>query len=125
MTDDQLYDWIGCVSYPDGDESRAMANELLAARARIAELEDERDKLRRHNNELWKEREGLREMLVAAANDGSAAQRPPLGYAVTVDGPGGRFVQAAPLLREADAVARSRFYANQEARVVELREVQS
>lgn len=114
LTDERLrqlaYDEYVCI-----DESgRAMAVELLAARARIAELE--------------RSVEGSSILLNSARiriDALEAAQCPPLGYAVTVDGPGGRFVQAAPLLREADAVARARFYANQEARVVELREVQS
>ena len=55
-----------------------------------------------------------------------AAQRPPLGYAVTVDdGSGGRWVQAGAVLpTPEEAVSRAWFYRPADARAVELREVQ-
>lgn len=55
-----------------------------------------------------------------------AAQRPPSGYAVTVDdGSGGRWMQAGAVLPTLEeAVSRALFYRPADARAVELREMQ-
>lgn len=52
-----------------------------------------------------------------------AAQREPIGYAVVTTYLGGRWVQTAPVVSLDAAEARARVYVEQEARVVELREV--
>lgn len=120
----------------------SMAAELLALRARVAELEaantrvqefyerarHERDESRARVVELEAEH-GLADRVTAALDriDADraleAAQRAPVGYAVVTNYLDARWVQAAPVVSLEAAQARARVYGEHEARVVELREV--
>lgn len=114
LTDDELRDTAANGWAPHGAR---IATELLAARARIAELEAALKSKRTQHAETLGLLEHAYEVI-------ESVQRPPLGYAVTsvhiLDG--SRCVHANPILDRAAAQEHARAYAS--ARVVELREVQ-
>lgn len=111
---------------------------VVNTQARVAELEAEQRAIAEIANTTMPSHRGDRIAAVAAMSNRigelmgteerlraelEAAQREPIGFAVTVASGGGRCVQTAPLLRLDEAEVRARFYIDADARVVELREV--
>lgn len=126
LTDERLkqiaYDDIVCAS----EQMRAMAVELIAARARIAELKGRIDNGMAANREERIARDELRVMngdLRARIAELEAAQRPPLGYVVVEPGCD-RVAYRGEIWEDRET---GEFYAAEDAsmRLVELREVQS
>lgn len=128
LTDERLrqlaYDEYVCIN----ETGRAMAVELIAARARIAEIAamfhlPNDDTLPGRLREVQRE---VADRIVKLAVESEATQRPPLGYAAvyTEDGRPVRVVEKGTVFADREPAA---FYADEDPTLAlyELREVQT